>query len=191
MKRAYRVGGNYYASGGYSIEPVQDEHVELIRLWRNAQMDILRQRYPISKEVQGRYFEERIWPEMEKAEPDTMLFAYFRREEVIGYGGLVHLAWPHRRGEVSFLLAPHRVTDIESYCAEFAIFLDLIKQLAFDGLALRRIFTETYAMRTRHIATLEGSGFQLEGVLRWHVSVAGTPMDSLIHGCLRSDVDEG
>ena len=105
---------------------------------------------------------------------------------MIGYGGLVHIAWEHRRAEISFLLDPARVAAPGSYAVDYANFLSLIKEIAFECLGLHRLFTETYATRTHHISVLEDSEFRHEGVLRDHVIIEGRPVDSLLHGCLKS-----
>ena len=97
----------------------------------------------------------------------------------------MHIAWQDLRAEVSFLLASERTTDAAIYSADFRRFLGLIKQLAFDRLNFHRLFTETYSIRQLHIATLEQSGFILEGVMREHVRIGGLPVDSIIHGCLK------
>ena len=46
--------------GEYSTETVQPGHIELIRQWRNEQMDVLRQSIHITKEEQKYYYESKI-----------------------------------------------------------------------------------------------------------------------------------
>lgn len=164
--------------------PVQPQHIEAIRQWRNAQLSILRQSVPISPGQQAAYYAARVWPAMKQMQPADILLACLEDERLIGYGGLVHIAWEHRRAEVSFLLDPELARESDAYARYFGTFLDLMKALAFEDLGLGRIFTETYAMRTHHISVLEANGFRLEGRLRNHVIVDDRPMDALIHGCL-------
>ena len=166
---------------------MQDSDVELIRHWRNAQMDVLRQTSPIGFEQQQAYFANSIWPTLEQAQPTNILVTYHRDGRPIGYGGLVHVAWEHLRAEVSFLLAPELAADRASYAECFSVYLALIKQLGFSALGFQRLFTETYAMRTDHIAILERNGFVREGRMRRHVGIDGEFVDSLIHGCLRDN----
>ncbi|HEX2825378.1 MAG TPA: GNAT family N-acetyltransferase [Burkholderiales bacterium] len=175
-----------YERADYSVCPVQAEHVEAIRQWRNAQRDVLRQRDEITPQQQQRYYEAQIWPDMARRQPSNVLFAYSERDTLIGYGGLVHIAWEHRRAELSFLLDPRRAGDREGYARDFAAFLELMKQVAFRALALNRLFTETFAIRTHHIEILESCGFRPEGAMREHVIIDGMPIDSLLHGCLAS-----
>ena len=173
--------------GTYAIQPVQPEHIEAIRQWRNAQLEFLRQTAPVSPEQQEKYYASRIWPAMEQAQPAEVLVGYFWRERLIGYGGLVHIAWEHGRAELSFLVDPTLAADETGYRTHFLNFLALVKEMAFRDLRLRRLFTETYAIRDCHIASLEQSGFRREGVLREHVWIGERAVDSIIHGCLETD----
>lgn len=167
-----------------AIDPVD---IEAIRQWRNAQLEVLRQSRPISGQEQADYFAQMIWPDKSEIRPTTILLAYLEDERLIGYGGLVHIQWDDRRAEVSFLLDPQRETDPNGRAVDFGRFLELIKEFAFVDLGLARLYTETYAMRERHIETLECHAFRPEGRLRSHVRVKGQPVDSLVHGCLASD----
>ena len=171
--------------GSLSIKAVQPEHIERIRQWRNAQMNFLRQVTEIAPEEQKSYYKNHIWSQKDEKQPENILLSYMEEDRLIGYGGLVHIAWVHRRAEVSFLMDPKLAEDANAYYDYFFSFLELIKVLAFDDLRLVRIFTETYALRTRHLAILEASGFVREGVLKKHVAINDQPVDSIIHGCLR------
>ena len=164
-----------------TIRPIHADDIEAIRQWRNQQLDVLRQSKPITPEEQERYFATHVWPFVNEPHPPQVLVSCFDGGRHIGYGGLVHIAWEHKRAEVSFLLDPARA---ESYCADFAAFLRLIRNLAFGTLGLQRLFTETYAMRKEHMAVLEAEGFEREGVLHRHVLIDGRPVDSIIHGWL-------
>lgn len=171
--------------GPYWVETVQPGDIEAIRQWRNAQLDVLRQPAPISPAEQEAYFATQIWPTLGLARPANILLSFHERDRLIGYGGLVHIAWEHARAEISFLLDPEGPAD--AYAGRFTTFLALMKTLAFDELGMERLFTETYALRSEHIGVLEAAGFRREGVLRGHVRIGGRAVDSLIHGCLKSD----
>lgn len=179
------------SDGVIEVRAVQPADIEAIRQWRNAQMDVLRQTAPISPEQQERYFAEHVWPQTTNPEPSQVLVALERAGVFIGYGGLVHISWPNRRAEVSFLLTPDLEKKSDELIALFSRFLDLMKLLAFDDLGLRRLCTETFAHRTRHIATLEASGFRCEGRLREHVLIEGKPTDSFAHGLLAFEWKNG
>ncbi len=172
---------------GAWVETVQPGHIQAIRTWRNAQLDILRQAAPISPEQQEAYFANQIWPTLGLPQPANILLSYHEGDRLIGYGGLVHIAWAHKRAEISFLLDPQMAAPAEAYARRFSVFLALMKKLAFDGLGFERLFTETYAIRTAHMAVLDAAGFHREGVLRQHVRIDGRGVDSVMHGCLKSD----
>lgn len=174
--------------GSYSIRAIQTSDIEYIRHWRNSQMDVLRQKKEISHSDQLSYFQNEIWPTLTHTHPKNILLGYLFDDQLIGYGGLVHIDWENRRAEVSFLLDPLRTLDHQHYVADFLAFLQLIKILAFNNLGLQRLFTETYSHRRHHINVLEAAKFILEGVLRRHVILNGQPVDSLIHGFLNDDV---
>ena len=174
-----------FRDGQFSLSAVQPEHIDAIRLSRNAQMDVLRQSAVISVEEQRAYFDAAIWPDLPRKQPKNILLAYLENGRLVGYGGLVHVAWEHRRAEVSFLLEAELAKSEATYGRYFAAFLRLIQTVAFENLKLHRLFTETYATRGHHISILENSGFLREGVLRHHVLIQNSPVDSLIHGCLR------
>ena len=169
---------------GYTIRTVQLGDIEYIRLWRNAQMGVLRQKKEISPLEQLNYYEQHVWPTMDDKQPLNLLLAYLLDDQLIGYGGLVHIDWENQRAEVSFLLNPARTHDPDSYSDDFFAFLKIIKTLAFDDLNMQRLFTETFSTRRHHIRVLEAADFRLEGVLRRHVILDGRPADSFIHGCL-------
>lgn len=173
-------------NGPFTVEALQPEHIEPVRQWRNAQMDVLRQREIITPEQQKTYYANHVWPDMLSPYPQNILLAYKENGQFIGYGGLVHIVWEHRRAEVSFLLETSIAGTPKDYWHHFPIFLGLMKELAFRDLGFERLSTETYAIRDRYISTLEHMGFQREGELRNNVRIQGRPVDSILHGCLRS-----
>jgi len=172
--------------GNLSVEAVRPADIEPIRRWRNAQLKVLRQVAPISPGEQTAYYRKHVWPDLRSPNPGNILLTYLENGRRIGYGGLVHIAWDHRRAEVSFLLKTDLAGTLDECSRYFPIFLGLMKTLAFGDLRLNRLSTETYAIRERHIAALEKTGFRREGVLREHVWIDNRPVDSIMHGCLSS-----
>jgi RimJ/RimL family protein N-acetyltransferase len=184
------------SGGGLTVSAVEPAHIEDIRCWRNAQLEVLRQAHPIAPAEQQAYFSTHIWPEKEREEPRNVLLVIAEAPEVgdatpsgrvIGYGGLVHIAWPYQRAEVSFLLEPSLARQPQVQLDVFVRFMRLMQTLAFVDLGLVRLTSETYAFRTGHIAALERCGFVREGVLRDHVVVDGARCDAVLHGCLARD----
>lgn len=170
---------------GYALVPIREEDIFLIKKWRNEQIDVLRQKRPLTDEDQRRYYETQIRPSFRQEEPDMVLFSYLKDGRCIGYGGLTHIDWEARRAELSFLLDTERTRDLEPYMYEFTVYLTMLKKIAFEQLGLQRIFSETFDIRPYIVETLEKNGFVFEGRLRRHVYIRGSYVDSLIHGCLK------
>lgn len=178
---------HYFLDKELIIMPMQADHIERVRQWRNAQMDDLRQNHVITKSEQLEYYHKHIWPDIKNKYPKNILLSILLNEVLIGYGGLVHIAWEHQRAEVSFLLDPKYVCDIKRYTNIFSRYLKMIKKLAFKDLGLERLYGETYATRNTQIAILEAAGFVREGILKKHVVINGERVDAIIHGCLTTE----
>lgn len=172
---------------GYVIVAIRKEDLEPIRLWRNSQVDILRQKVQISLKEQQDYYHQAIWPTFIQLQPKQILFSFLFNQECIGYGGLTNIDWESSRAEVSFLVDPARIENEAGYQQDFSHFLKLLSVVAFDTLNLHRLFTETFAFRKEHIAILEKAGFQHEGVLREHVRKRNQWCDSILHGLLAEE----
>jgi len=170
--------------GDRRLLPIRHKDMASILQWRNAQLKVLRQSGTLTTEQQECYYQQVIAPSFGENEPKQILFSYLHGEELIGYGGLVHIAWHDRRAEVSFLVATERAENASMYSQDFSLYLSLIKETAFQHLGFKRLFTETYDIRPLHISILESSGFIPEGRLKAHVWIDAMPVDSLIHGCV-------
>jgi len=175
--------GKEFRQGDYRIVPIRDEDKFEIMHWRNDQIDVLRQKDPLTKIMQARYFEEVVKKELIMDRPNQILVSYLLNDKIIGYGGLVHINWIDKRGEVSFLLETERNKNISVLKTEYSIFLSLIKMIAFDVLFFNKITTEAFDVRPHIIDVLEENGFILEGRLREHNFVKGKFVDSLLHSC--------
>lgn len=174
-----------FFSGDYSIVPIRYEDMFSIMDWRNDQIRYLRQAAPLTHEQQEKYYQEFLVPSFSEKQPKQVLVSFLYKGKCIGYGGIVHIDWVSRRGEVSFLIETKRSVDPELYRQDFKAFLELIKRLAFEGLHFHRLHGETYDIRPLHIEILESMGFVLEGRMKDHVFVDGRYVDALIHGCLK------
>lgn len=171
---------SYYGTpSDYALITITAEAMEPIRVWRNAQLEVLRQERALSAAEQQRYYCEQIVPTFDQEEPEQVLFTFLHHNLPIGYGGLTHIDWARRQAEVSFLLDPQQ---LDNYATKFAAYLNLLAQVAFEELKLNRLYTETYAFRTEHIAILEGFGFQLEEHRAQSVLKGGKCYDALLHG---------
>lgn len=170
--------------GGYLLTSIRPQDIQSIRIWRNQQMEVLRQNKLITSQEQVEYFDKAVWPTLAESQPKQILVSFLYREELIGYGGLTNIDWPSKRAEISFLLDPHHAENRELYRQDFLHFLTLLSKLTFEDLELQRLFTETYAFRELHIKILEEFGMQREGVLRQHVNKGGSFYDTILHGLL-------
>lgn len=185
MVRYVALPTQVFRDGQYRIEPLRGDDMELIRTWRNDQLDVLRQAEPLSAEQQRLYYERAIEPTFSEQHPRQILFSFLHDDRLLGYGGLTNLDWESERAELAFLADTRSACNLPRYTEEFRRFLGLIQRVAFDALGLHRLFTETYDLRPHHVAVLEASGFIPEGRMRDHVRVGGRFVDSLLHGCLR------
>jgi RimJ/RimL family protein N-acetyltransferase/predicted ATP-grasp superfamily ATP-dependent carboligase len=187
LRRTYRcLRQQERRIGDHAILPVQDDHIEAIRRWRNDQIDVLRQPRPLTEADQAAYYERVVWPSMAEARPAQVLFTLTHAGAVIGYGGLVHLSWDNQRAELSFLLDTAIASNLERVALHFRAHIALMLEVAFDDLCLHRVCTETFDIRPHIVAVLESAGFAREGRMRDHVFIAGRYRDSLVHGRLRS-----
>ena len=175
--------------GLYELVPLRYEDIFQVADWRNAQMEVLRQKEVLTKEMQEQYYEDVVLPSLERDRPSLVLFSFLCEGQCIGYGGLVYIDWDAMRSEVSFLVDPQRAKEPSVYGSDFSNYLKLIKRYAFTELGLNRLFTETFSFRKEHIVILEQEGFLKEGCLRQHVSVRGSLEDSLMHGILKEDYE--
>lgn len=169
-------------ANGYRFVGLRHANIQSLRRWRNQQIDVLRQKQPLSKEAQERWFRQVVQPAHASSDPELLLVSILdEADRFVGYGGLTHIDWEHRRGEVSFLAETQRARNGERYARDLGAFLAFLRAWAFDELGLERIFTETYAFRDAHIALLENAGFVLEGSMTGHVRHEGRAVDCLVH----------
>jgi len=184
----YRVlKRKFFEFNSFSISPIQEDEIEAIRIWRNKQIDALRQKEPLCKEDQLVYFKNKIWPSLLEDNPNQIIFSFYKNQEHIGYGGLVHISWEDKRGELSFLLNPDYIEDELIYGPYFSAFIELMKIVAFQELGFMKITGETYDIRPFHIQTMENCGFELHGRLPKHSFTGGRFVDSLLHNIINED----
>lgn len=165
------------------IKTIDDSHIQKIRIWRNQQIDILRQNQIITEECQVQYFNTQIFPLFESSTPVQVLFNCYYEDKFIGYGGIVHISYENKIGEISFLLDPQIPTN-QFYECVFILFLELMDKIAFHELGLNKLFTETFSTRMIHVHILENAGYLREGIRRSHVILNGRVADIYLHGKL-------
>jgi RimJ/RimL family protein N-acetyltransferase len=184
---AYKVlHTKFFSSKNFKIIPIRDDDKFVIMKWRNEQIEILRQATVLTEHMQSEYFKNVVSKDFYSESPKQILFSFLLNEKLIGYGGLVHISWEDKRSEVSFLLETSRNQNVEQFKTEYGIFLNLIKQAAFQELKLNKLTTEAFDLRPYLIETLEKNGFVLEGRLKSHNLINGIYRDSLLHACFNS-----
>ena len=181
---------NRYCLNGYCLVPLREEDIELIRKWRNGQIDYLRQDKLLTKHEQIAYYNQVIKKSFYEKTPGMVLFSFTLENNCIGYGGFVHINWKLKKAELSFLLDTNRTKELEIYKKEFGIFLKIILGIGFKQIFFNKIFTETFDVRPNHVLALEKAGFVLQSKLRSHVNLNDSYADSLLHEILIKDYVE-
>lgn len=177
---------SFFTEGSILVKSISKEDIQLIRVWRNNQLDILRQKKIINIQEQESYYKKYVWSEMNSLNPNQILLSIFKKNQLIGYGGLVNISWDNKRAEMSFILNDEIVKDETQYKQIFTEFITLLKNISFNKLNINKIYTETYGMRGFHISILEMNGFIKEGTLKSHVKINGNFVDSIMHGIIAS-----
>lgn len=169
----------------FSVRQLTIKDAEIIRQWRNAQMDVLRQDKIIGRHEQRKYFREFVLPEYLKEKPSQYLVG-IQKVGLVAYGGVTRINWTNGTGEISFLMSPEDESSDELPIT-LSEFLDWAIRHAFETMELYKLFSETYSFRSTHLKILEKSGFEKEGELKDHVLVSGRRYNSVLHGLIRNN----
>ena len=179
-EKTYKVlNQQTYTFDAYQIVPVRDRDKFDIMQWRNEQMYHLRQENLLTKEVQESYFQNVILKLFIQDYPEQILFSYLENDKCIGYGGLVHIDWQNNTAELSFIMATQLEKDF--FEKHWTIFIKLIRQVAFEQLKLKVIFTYAYDLRPKLYPILEKAGFVFEKRIKDVIAVDNKPVDVIIH----------
>lgn len=173
-----------YSNSSYKIVPIRYEDRGQIMKWRNEQLFHLRQNKPLTPEDQDFYFNEVVAKLFEQERPNQLLFSFLRNDELIGYGGLVHINWIDKHAEISFIMN----TELEKneFSLQWSNYLGLIEKLAFSELELHKIYTYAFDLRPHLYPVLEANGFKLEARYKEHCFFEGQFKDVLIHSKFNS-----
>ena len=184
------LASNKFCLDEYCLVPFMEQEMELIRKWRNEQIDYLRQNKPLTKDEQSKYYHQVIKKSFYEKKPEMILFSFILKNNCIGYGGFVHIDWNLKKAELSFVLDTNRTEKPETYKKEFGIFLKIILNIGFKQILFHKIFTETFDIRPNTILVLEKTGFVLENRLSSKNYINGSYVDSLFHRILISEYVE-
>lgn len=168
-----------YTNGEFKIAPIKFEDRSIIMKWRNQQMYHLRQNKILTIEDQTIYFENVVKKLFIDNEPKQLLFSFFEKDKIVGYGGIVHVDWENKNAEISFILD----TEYESrHFENFWIhFLKLIEEVAFENLHLHKLYTYAFDLRPRLYNVLESYFYTKEAELREHVFFNNSYISVVIH----------
>jgi hypothetical protein len=180
--RKYKCLSNVeWSFNGFKLVPIRDEDKYEILDWRNNQLDILRQKEKITKEQQETYFATVVDVFFEEEFPKQLLFSFLYQDELIGYGGLVHIDWECKNAEISFLTSKERSSKSELFSLDWNNYLSLLKIISQNELDFVKIYTYSYGIRTNLFPILEKNGFELEAVLKKHILILNNLENILIH----------
>jgi len=165
--------------GDYTLIPLRYEDRFCIMQWRNEQIYHLRQNKLLTSEDQQRYFDNVVSRLYDQPQPDQILFSYMEQDRCIGYGGLVHINWTDRHAEISFIMD----TQLEQahFAEHWSHYLTMLKKIAFEDLALHKIYTYAFDLRPHLYTVLEANGFRREATLHEHCLFNGAYKDVIIH----------
>ena len=165
--------------GYYSIVPLRYEDRFSIMKWRNEQIYHLRQARPLTEDDQQRYFDNVVSKLYDNPKPDQILFSYLEKGVCIGYGGLVHINWIDRNGEISFIMDTK--LEAEHFAEHWSNYLTMLKAVAFDDLCLHKVFTYAFDLRPHLYTMLEANGYKREATLKEHCLFNGEYKDVVLH----------
>lgn len=181
LERSYKVlKKQHFSINNYQIIPIRDMDKYDIMRWRNEQIYHLRQQLPLTRKMQDEYFSKVIAQLFNAPLPEQILFSYLDAHGVcIGYGGLVHINWNDKVAEISFIM--DTCLELKNFEDHWTVFLQLIQIVAFQELALHKIFVYAYDLRPRLYDVLEKNDFFLDARLKKHVCFNNKFVDVVIY----------
>ncbi len=179
MKKYKVLNKNIFSKGKFKIIPIRFEDRFDIMNWRNEQIHHLRQDKPLTIESQNIYFNTIISDLFNHEQPDQILFSFLENDNLVGYGGLVHINWIDKNAEISLVLKSD--FELNEFSFFWSTFLNLIEQVAFKDLFLNKIFTYAFDLRPHLYSVLEQNDYVNEAVLKEHCYYDEIFIDVYIH----------
>ncbi|MCD6067569.1 MAG: Acyl-CoA N-acyltransferase [Bacteroidetes bacterium] len=180
---------NEFSEGSYSLVSIRDEDKYAILKWRNEQIDILRQQAPLTQEQQDLYFKTTVASLFEQEQPGQLLWSFLENGKLIGYGGLVHIDWINKTGEISFLTETSRNQSKDQFISDWSTYLSILKRIAKDHLHFASIHTYAYDIRPNLYIALENSGFTETKRIKGFIEINKELKDVVIHTWYCSGLD--
>ncbi|TQI70412.1 RimJ/RimL family protein N-acetyltransferase [Gramella sp. Hel_I_59] len=168
-----------FSQDEFSLIPIRLEDRYQIMKWRNEQLYHLRQQKQLSVEDQDKYFKNVVEKLFVVEKPEQLLFSFLENDKFLGYGGLVHINWPDKNAEISFVMD----TKLEKFRFDelWTNYLNLIEKVAFEELKFHKIHTYAFDLRPQIYSILENSGYSKEAVLSEHCFINNQFKDVIIH----------
>lgn len=182
IQRSYKcLPQKEFIYDNYKLVPIRDEDKYVIMKWRNEQIKILRQKEPLTKEMQETYFSSVVDELFFEDRPSQLLFSFLENNILIGYGGLVHIDWERRTAEISFLTATDRNKDAQQFSNDWSVYLKILKKISDIHLGFAKIFTYSYDIRPQLYKVLNENNFVEEQRIKDHVIIESETYDVLIN----------
>lgn len=163
----------------FKLVPLRHEDRGIIMQMRNEQIYHLRQAELLTAEKQDAYFKQVVLKLYEQEKPNQILFSFLKEDELVGYGGLVHINWIDKHAEISFIMKTE--LQAENFKTFWLNYLQMIEQVAFKDLKFHKIFTYAFDVRPHLYPVLEQAGFNHEATLKEHCYFDEKFIDVLIH----------
>lgn len=155
-----------YNHGEYKLTPIRYEDRYEIMKWRNEQLYHLRQAELLTIDEQDAYFENVVNGLFDQEKPDQILFSFLKCDELVGYGGLVHINWVDKNAEISFIMDTKH--EKKSFSMNWSKFLNCIERVAFKNIGFHKIFVYAFDLRPNLYVTLESNKYFLDARLKDH-----------------------
>lgn len=168
-----------FKNGEFELIPIRQEDRFLIMKWRNEQIYHLRQNEILTEEKQTAYFDNVVSKLFDIEKPNQILFSFLKNNELIGYGGLVHINWIDKNAEISFLM--NTELEKENFNHYWFEYLKLLDKIAFEELEFHKMYTYAFDLRPKLYEVLEQSGYKKEAVLSEQCFFQGKYLDVVIH----------
>lgn len=172
-----------FSNADFKLVPIRYEDRYKIMQWRNEQMYHLRQAEPLTRKKQDAYFENVVAKLFEQDKPSQILFSFLKNNELIGYGGLVHINWVDKNAEVSFLM--NTALESDFFEVNWLGYLKMIEDLGFNSLNFQKLYVYAFDLRPNLYQTLEKGAYFLDARLKNHCFFNGEYKDVVIYSKLK------
>ena len=141
----------------YKLIPIRYSDRFKIMNWRNEQIYHLRQKVKLNQDEQTLYFKNELSTLFKKSFPNQILFSFLENDNLIGYGGFVHIDWKLKTAEISFLMD----TKLEKkyFLDLWNIFLIMIENIGFKHINFNKIYTKSFDVRPKLYDVLKKRNF--------------------------------